>query len=371
MNTLTDISETVRTVTLTLAELETMLREPVRDKRYLDTRLGPSVKAYLSWKENEVGAADRTIDQYERDLARMCAMLADHTIDDVTTDDLREVRDSFPKKSRRRASAPLRDFWRWLYEEGRIETDPAARMRNPKTEPPQVQDVFSDVEEQRLITAQTAIRDMLGVALLLDAGPRAAEIRGLRVEDVNLAERRVIVRRGKGGKSRVVPIRGRAVRLFEEFLLTPIPKLDRVPRREDFVLYPTGAGPYGPTWSDPTRPMAYSSFWRWWNRCVERAGVRYRRPHMSRHSYGTKLARASGNLAAVQKALGHASIRTTVDTYVHLALDDVAEAVEAMDELRRRREKVSAQAEEKALQTEGREAPSGFEPLYEALQASA
>jgi hypothetical protein len=56
---------------------------------------------------------------------------------------------------------------------------------------------------------------------------------------------------------------------------------------------------------------------------------------------------------------------------VHLVLDDVAEAVEAMDEVRRRREKVSAQAEEKVLRSDGREAPSGFEPLYEALQASA
>jgi hypothetical protein len=73
----------------------------------------------------------------------------------------------------------------------------------------------------------------------------------------------------------------------------------------------------------------------------------------------------------VEKALGHASIRTTVDTYVHLVVDDVAEAVETMDEVRRRREKAIAQAEQKALQTEAEEAPSGFEPLYEALQASA
>ena len=359
------------TISLTLAELETMLREPVRDKRYLDTRLGPSVAAYLSWKENEAGAAARTVDQYERDLARLCVMLADHDVGAVTTDDLREVRDSFPKGSRKRVSSAYRDFWRWLYEEGRIERDPMARVRHPKAEPPRVQDVFSDHEEAGLITAQEVIRDSLGVALLLDAGLRAGEIRGLRVEDVDLVERWVIVRRGKGGKSRVVPVRGRVVRLLEEFMLTPIPKLNRQPEPKDFVLYPSGAGPHGITWSDPSRPMAYSTFWRWWERCVKRSGVRYRKPHMSRHSYGTKLARASGNLAAVQKALGHASIRTTIDTYVHLVLDDVALAVEAMDEVQRVPRKASAQADGKALQNEDAEAPSGLEPLYEALQASA
>jgi hypothetical protein len=42
-----------------------------------------------------------------------------------------------------------------------------------------------------------------------------------------------------------------------------------------------------------------------------------------------------------------------------------------MDELQRARRKASAQAEVKALQSECEEAPSGFEPLYEALQASA
>jgi site-specific recombinase XerC len=39
-----------------------------------------------------------------------------------------------------------------------------------------------------------------------------------------------------------------------------------------------------------------------------------------------------GDLAATQKALGHASIRTTIDVYTHLQVSDVARAVEAMEE---------------------------------------
>jgi integrase len=247
-----DMSQTAETVTLTLAELETMLREPVRDKRYLDTRLGPSVRAYLSWKENEAGAAERTLDQYERDLARMCVSLASHDVRAVTTDELREVRDSFPKGSRKRVTAAYRDFWRWLYQEGRIERDPMARVRYPKRESVPVLDIFSSEEEARLITSQTFIRDRVGLAILLDAGVRASEMRHLQVRDVDLTERWLIVRRGKGGKGRVVPIRGRVVRLLEEFFLTPIPKLDRQPALTDFVLYPTG----GAIWADVERSNA-------------------------------------------------------------------------------------------------------------------
>jgi integrase/recombinase XerD len=321
-------------VTLTLSELEAMLRKPVRDKRYRETGLGPSVIDYLSWKENEDGAAARTLDQYERDLARMCVTLASHGPHEVSTDDLRGVRDSFPAGSRKRVTAAMKDFWRWLYDEGRIDRDPMARVRYPKRQSQAVLDVFTVEEEARLVTAQDAIRDRLGVLLLLDAGIRASEIRMLRVEDVDMIERWIIVRRGKGGKGRVVPVRGRVVLALEEFMLTPIAKLGREPQEKDFVLYPTGASGSGPTWADPSRPMAYSTFWRWWERCCKRAGVRYRKPHTSRHTYATKLIRATGDLAAAQKALGHASIRTTIDIYTHLQVADVARAVEAMEEAR-------------------------------------
>jgi integrase len=80
--------------------------------------------------------------------------------------------------------------------------------------------------------------------------------------------------------------------------------------------------------------MAYSTFWRWWDRCCTRAGVRYRKPRTSRHTYATKLIRATGDLAAAQNALGHALIRTTIDIYTHLQVADVARAVEAMEEAR-------------------------------------
>jgi integrase len=319
-------------------------------------------------KENEDGAADRTLDQYERDLARLCVSLAGHDIRDVTTDELREVRDTFPAGSRPRVTAAYRDFWRWLYQEGRIESDPMARVRYPKRKPAAVLDVFTADEEALLISAQTAIRDRLGVALLLDSGVRNTEMRKLRVQDIDLRERWVIVQRGKGGKGRVVPIRGRVVPLIEEYLLTSIPKLGRQPLRTDFVLYPTGAGPHGPTWSDPTRCMAPSTFWRWWNRCCDRAGVRYRKPHTSRHTYATKLIRATGNAAATQRALGHASVRTTIDVYTHLEVEDVARAIEAMEAAQR---KHPAQAKEKPLQTAVEEAPTRIELVYEALQASA
>src|SRR5881628_100783 len=57
---------------LTTRRDDGMIESPVRDKRYRLTEVGKVVADYLSWKEIEDGAAARTLDQYERDLARLC-----------------------------------------------------------------------------------------------------------------------------------------------------------------------------------------------------------------------------------------------------------------------------------------------------------
>jgi len=69
------------------------------------------------------------------------------------------------------------------------------------------------------------------------------------------------------------------------------------------------------------------------------------------------------------KALGHASIPTTVDLYAHLATEDVAADLARVIAARETRLRHQSAAQTRINKRE--EAPSGFEPLYEALQASA
>ena len=57
------------------------------------------------------------------------------------------------------------------------------------------------------------------------------------------------------------------------------------------------------------------------------AGVTDFRFHDIRHDFGTKLLRATGNLKMVQKALGHANLKTTM-RYAHVLDGEVAEAME-------------------------------------------
>lgn len=326
----------------TLGEWSRIVSDPTQNMAYLSTQLGSAVADYLSWKRNEDGAAARTIDSYERVLSQLAVTPPQPDVATLTIDHLRLVRDLRPEGSRHLVTAVYKDFCRWLYEEGRTDTNVAGRLRYPKRQPPPITDLFTDDEKSAIVAAQETIRDRVCVLLLLRAGVRKGELRQLRVRDLDLRERLIIIKRGKGGKTRRIPIRGSLVQALDEFLLTPIPELDRFPESGDHLLYPgrranqhsTGTAP------NPGKPMAESTAHRWWYRCLARAGVveknetSGRRMHTTRHTYATDLGRATGwNMVAVQKNLGHSRIGTTIDTYTQFAFADQETAVDALPEI--------------------------------------
>lgn len=335
----------------TLDDVWRILGDPTRDERYLDTQLGEPVAAYLSWKENEDGAARETIRTYGYDLARLALAHPDVAACDLGPDHFRRVIALYPVGSRYKVTAVFKDFGKWLYEEERAPVNPTGRLRYPKRQKPPITDLFTDEEKTAIVAAQESIRDRLCVLLLLRAGLRKGELVKLRVRDIDLgtsdavrasiAEPKAVllVRRGKGGKARRVPLRGNVVRSLAEFLLTEIPGLGRLPESDDHVLYRgRSKNRHGP--ADPKIPMAPSTAHRWWYGCLERAGVvdegetAGRRMHSTRHTYATDLGRATGwNMVAVQKNLGHASINLTVDTYSQFTYEDQELAVEQLPEI--------------------------------------
>ncbi|WP_269321297.1 tyrosine-type recombinase/integrase [Halomonas sp. BC04] len=52
-----------------------------------------------------------------------------------------------------------------------------------------------------------------------------------------------------------------------------------------------------------------------WTHGLKRAGVRYRRPYQTRHTYASMMVSAGEPLAWVSKQMGHASVVTTARIY--------------------------------------------------------
>lgn len=330
---------------LTAAEWSEILRDPMLDRRYLRTAFGPTIAEFLSYMENERGDRPATLDSYERDLARLAVMFPHKGPGDFVKDDIRQARDSYPAGSRKRALAAWKSCFGWLYMEERIGADPAALIPYPRPGAKQVYKVFTATEQKQLVTAgpdtqygrAIEVSHRASILLILDAGLRAAEFRALRLGNVDFINCWIVVEHGKGDKARVVPFDpdDRLAKALKFFASTPVPRVlddegelvgEVLPDEDAHFLYPVGVNATGLTWTKPWKELTYSPFRYWWVAVCKRARVRYRKPHMGRHTLITEIIRESGAERA-QKIAGHESIRTTVDTYGWLDVEDARDAV--------------------------------------------
>lgn len=343
----------------TLAEAMEYIRHPTVNKSYQrTTRLGGSVADYLAWKRLS-GAAESSLVTCESYLARL-AVSTDADIETINADDLMRVLELIPPRSRRSASVHFNGLLNWaILREKRTTPNPMLMLPKIQKQPARVYDVFSGPELAAIVdAARTApvlpFTNWVRALLLTETGMRAGGALNLRVRDVNLYERRVLLRE-KGDKERLVPIRGEVIQAFDRYLMEPYPllapplprdrrfppvpdhpSLDRLPEPDDYLWFPVTANYSGLTGLDPSRPVCYSTFWNWWRRTLERADVRYRKPHMSRHTYATNLLDATeGKIYAVQELLGHVSPATT-ELYLHSSSLHKESAVDALQKFRGR-----------------------------------
>lgn len=133
---------------------------------------------------------------------------------------------------------------------------------------------------------------------LLETGLRVSEFTRLRVEDVSLTERVIVVARGKGGKRREVPIRRELAQLLRLHIGT---------RR---------AGPLFQSRERGTASLPYTYSRQRIGQIVRavarKAGIGKRvYPHLLRHTMATKLLWLGMDITDVQRFLGHENIVTT------------------------------------------------------------
>lgn len=154
-------------------------------------------------------------------------------------------------------------------------------------------------------------RDRAIALLMVLGGLRAAEVRSLRLVDVDQGRRQVGVV-GKGSKERVVPVDRAFFAELAAYLRTERPPGLLTP--ECFVVL------NGPTAGRAMTEAGMRSVFRYHR---ARSGATRVRPHRLRHTYGTELAAAGIDLLVLRELMGHASPETTAG-YVHLSIEHVA-----------------------------------------------
>ena len=171
---------------------------------------------------------------------------------------------------------------------------------------------------RKLLLTASNFRDRCLIKTLWWLGVRRSELINLDVRDVDVERKRVTIHKGKGGKTRVIPI------INDEYL-------------SDLRLL-IGSRKTGPIFlSNRNRGMAPRSV----NHIVATLGAQggvanpnprlsHLNPHLFRHSIARFLKSKRFSAEWIQNFLGHESYKTTMDMYGTLSIDEMQEVAERL-----------------------------------------
>jgi integrase/recombinase XerC len=271
-------------------------------------------EAFFRYLGVERGVSVHTLRAYRGDLADCAAFLARARLPGLADADARALRGyladlherGLQKTSMARRLAALRSFYRFLVRRGWLRRNPATELRTPRL-PKRLPGCLPIDESETLLAAgpdgrATAARDRAILEMLYATGVRVAELSGLDVEDVDLAEGTARVF-GKGSKERIVPVGRQAIQAVRAYL--------RGRRTASGPLFRNRRG--GRLTARSIRRVV---------RARARAAGLARRvtPHTLRHTFATHLLDAGADLRLIQELLGHARLGTT-QKYTHVSMD--------------------------------------------------
>jgi integrase/recombinase XerC len=255
----------------------------------------------------------------------------------ITPTDVKDYKQFMLTVERRKAStvnrrlAALSALARWARQTGQIQDDPTEHIkavaiapRGPKWLDKRQQHKLIRAIEKDLQLAKSSFpkrwvtrrRDASLVLFLLHTGLRLGETIQLRIDDVQLSERKgsVLVRQGKGNKERVVPLNTEARKALQGWMAV---------RPEGEYLWVTVEGKHD--------GLSGRTVQRILRRYAKDAKIAELTPHVLRHSFAKNLVNNEVGLEKVAALLGHSNLNTT-RVYITPSERDLEMAVETLGE---------------------------------------
>ncbi|HET8628498.1 MAG TPA: tyrosine-type recombinase/integrase [Thermomicrobiales bacterium] len=242
---------------------------------------------FLAWLRETNGTIEGPADVTRYDVAEYLAHLA--------TDGLAGV-------TRRRKLAAIREFFRYLATVGAIAESPVQGIDTPKVGRPGRNRLTREEANALVLAAAGEPRDYAILQTFLQTGIRVSELVALRIEHVDLRERTLHVRDGKGAVARSIELEGKATKALKAWLAArPAALTDRlfVNRYDD--------------------PISERGVQKLLTKYARLAGIKKAvTPHVLRHTFASHKADAGINAYQLREWLGHASVATT-QIYVALS----------------------------------------------------
>lgn len=275
-------------------------------------------KSYILIEKN---FSEHTAKAYCSDVLGFILWIGDDSCEQVNFSKVREYlhfiqKFNYKKNTVARKIASIRTFYKFLYRERKVDSNPAMNLNAPKRTkslpkfltPDEIESILNNVK----IETPSGYRNRAILELLWATGMRVSELAGLNFGDLNLNNNEIRVF-GKGAKERIILVTDRAKLYLERYIDTArplIPKGYKVPdTSENSPVFINNTG-----FRLQTKTIRNVI-----NDIVEKIELPKKvTPHVFRHSFATHLIENGADLRIVQELLGHASISNT-QIYTHVS----------------------------------------------------
>jgi site-specific recombinase XerD len=191
----------------------------------------------------------------------------------------------------------IRGFFTYLnQEEGKPRSNPVKKGSGLRLARP-LPRYLKDEEVTQLFSQIQKLRDRAIFMLMLRCGLRVEEVAHLRLQDLDLAQRRILVCQGKGNKDRVVYISPDAERILRDYLKS------RSSSKEKQIFLVNKGTCRG-------KPISVRGIQKRMEYYARKAKLEISCHHL-RHTMATQLLNADADLVTIQDLLGHSRIKTT------------------------------------------------------------
>lgn len=293
------------------------------EKVYID-----GFKTYLSVEKN---FSEHTLSAYCSDIVSYLLWLDKTSCIEANFNTLRDYlhfiqRFDYKKTTIARKTASIRTFYKYLFREHYIDSNPAISLTAPKRPkslpkfltPEEIEKILNNIK----IETPAGFRNKVIIELLWATGMRVSELSNLNFGDLNLEENEIRVF-GKGAKERIVLVSNRAKEFLIQYintarkLIAPEYNTGEITENSPVFINSTGFRLQNKTIRNAI------------NEVVERIELPKKvTPHVFRHSFATHLIENGADLRVVQELLGHAGISNT-QIYTHVSIKHMREVYES------------------------------------------
>jgi integrase/recombinase XerD len=295
-----------------------------------DNSITGNLQEFIVWMQYQ-GWSTRTIETYSNNIQQFTEFLKNETetqsVEDINPNNLfkyqhfvhnRRLKSgkSISISSIHTKLVSIRSFLQFLYMNRKINFKPDLIIRLPVKRQPLPKNILSEKQIERLLS-EPDVSKLLGlrnkaiIELLYASGIRNMELRNLTINDINLDQMQITIRRGKNRKDRVIPMGEIAADWIDKYINSA--RYQLFSSSSENILFLSKSG----------KKITRANLIWIISKYSHRAGLAVPvTPHTLRHTCATHMLKNGADIRYIQEILGHASVATT-QIYTRVIITDL------------------------------------------------